>query len=258
MLSMSSIPERPLCSAISSTGPPVSVRIFAIALRASADAIQLRLRQLCEMLEVFLAHVRAATIGQRRYVAGVELGWRHPIEKHGRRREMDAAQLRVSLDRFGNRKTVGGRDLDDCAIAPVAHHPRDVARFLADHAVAERRARRSRHLEQAHRLAARGRIDDYQVASAAAYRGRARLRRKPCRASSVRAAPAPLERKIDRGGWRRPPSAASGPAPPGADIPRARRARRASSARDCARPASARTTARRRRSPPAARARRIP
>src|SRR5580704_15489122 len=78
---------------------------------------------------------------------------------------MDAAQLRVSLDSFGNRKTVGGRDLDDRAIAAVAQHLRNIARLFADDAVAEGRARRRRHLEQAHRLAARGRIDDYGAVS---------------------------------------------------------------------------------------------
>ena len=257
MRSMSSIPERPLCSGISRTGPPVSVRIFAIALRASATRVSSDFASSARCSRSFLRDARSAAIGQRRYVVGVEFGRRHPVENHGGRREMDTAQLRVSLDSFGNRKTVGGRDLDDRAIAPVAQHLRNVARLLADYAVAEGRARGGRHFEQAHRLSARGRIDDYYAASWQ-FGVVLRLRRKPSRASSVRADPARLVRKIGRCGWRRPPSTASGPAPRGEDIPRARRDRRGSSDRDCARLASARTTARRRRSLPAGRARRIP
>src|ERR1700730_8965096 len=117
------------------------------------------------MIEIFLADVKSAAICQRRNIARVEFGWRHPIENHGGRREMDTAQLCVSLDSFGNRKTVGGGDLDDRAIAAVAQHLRNIARFLADHAVAKGRARGSRHFEQAHRLTARGRIDDYSAPS---------------------------------------------------------------------------------------------
>src|SRR5260370_17741775 len=98
------------------------------------------------MIEIFLSRTWRAAIGQRRYVVGVEFERRHSIEKNGSRRQMKFAQLRVSLDRFGNRKTVGGGDLHDRAIAPITHHPRDGARFLADYAVAEGRARGGRHL----------------------------------------------------------------------------------------------------------------
>src|SRR5277367_4412824 len=69
-------------------------------LRGSA---QLRLCQLRQMLEVLLARTSAAAIAQRGYVAGVELRRRHPIEKHCSRCEMDTAELRVRLYRFGNR-----------------------------------------------------------------------------------------------------------------------------------------------------------
>src|SRR5277367_1231691 len=67
------------------------------------SAAQLRLCQLRQMLEVLLAQMRPAAIAQRGYVAGVELRRRHPIEKHCSRCEMDTAELRVRLYRFGNR-----------------------------------------------------------------------------------------------------------------------------------------------------------
>src|SRR5580692_12626785 len=128
-------------------------------------AAQLRLCQLGQMFEVLLAQIRAPAIGHCGYIPGVELTRRHPIEKHCSRREMDTAQLRVRLYRFGNRETVGSRDLYDCAIAPIAHHARDVARLLANDAVAEGRERGRRHLEQAHRLAAGGGVDDDDISS---------------------------------------------------------------------------------------------
>src|SRR5450756_3043480 len=92
---------------------------FCDRLARVRHAIQLRPGEIGEMLEVFLSQMGSTAVRQRRYVIGVEPGSRRSIEKHGRRGEMNAAQTGVSLDSLRYRKTVRGRDLDDCATAPL-------------------------------------------------------------------------------------------------------------------------------------------